>query len=58
MIYPRWRRGLWSIFIYRMPPLALYRLAELTPDDIEVEIIDENVTELDYRHAERQRICD
>lgn len=52
LIYPRWRRGLWSIFIYRMPPLALYRLAELTPDDMEVEIVDENVTELDDRPAD------
>lgn len=48
LIYPRWRRGLWSISIYRMPMLGLYRLAALTPDDIEVEIIDENVNEIDF----------
>jgi len=48
LIYPRWRRGLWSISIYRMPMLGLYRLAALTPDDIEVEIVDENVDEIEY----------
>lgn len=52
LVYPQWRRGLWSIFIYRMPPLALYRLAELTPDEIEVEILDENTTPLTYPPAD------
>lgn len=48
LVYPKWRHGLWSIFIYRMPPLGLYRLADLTPDDIDVTIIDENVSELTF----------
>ncbi len=52
LIYPRWRRGLWSIFIYRMPMLGLYQLAAATPEDVEVEIIDENVTDIDFRHAD------
>jgi radical SAM superfamily enzyme YgiQ (UPF0313 family) len=52
LIYPRWRRGLWSIFIYRMPMLGLRRLAALTPEDVEVEIIDENVAEIDYGYAD------
>ena len=52
LIYPRWRRGLWSVFIYRMPMLGLYRLASVTPEDVEVEIIDENVDEIDFRTAD------
>jgi radical SAM superfamily enzyme YgiQ (UPF0313 family) len=52
LIYPRWRKGLWSIFIYRMPPLGLSRLASVTPDEFEVEIIDENVTDLTFPPAE------
>jgi radical SAM superfamily enzyme YgiQ (UPF0313 family) len=52
LIYPRWREGLWSIFIYRMPMLGLNRLAELTPEDVSVEIIDENLSEIDYSYAD------
>jgi radical SAM superfamily enzyme YgiQ (UPF0313 family) len=52
LIYPRWRNGLWSIFIYRMPMLGLIRLAELTPEDTEVEIIDENVAEISFSYAD------
>src|SRR5579884_490169 len=52
LIYPRWRDGLWSIFIYRMPMLGVRRLAEVTPEDIEVEIVDENLTPIDYTPAD------
>jgi radical SAM superfamily enzyme YgiQ (UPF0313 family) len=35
-----------------MPMLGLYRLASVTPEDVGVEIIDENVDEIDFRHAD------
>jgi radical SAM superfamily enzyme YgiQ (UPF0313 family) len=48
LIMPKWPDGsLWSKVVFRFPYLALTSLAALTPPDITVRLIDENVEDLD-----------
>jgi len=52
LICPKWQQGLWSVRIFKMPPLGLARIASVTPDDIEVEIIDENIEEIHFEETD------
>lgn len=53
LIVPRSKRG--NIFIksekmsFNIPPLSPPLLAALTPKNVDVEIVDENVDEIDYK---------
>ncbi len=50
LIVPRWPAGsLWSKVVFRFPYLALTTLAALTPADVSVRLIDENVETLDWQ---------
>jgi radical SAM superfamily enzyme YgiQ (UPF0313 family) len=50
LIVPRWPDGsLWSKVVFRFPYLALTTLAALTPADVVVRLIDENVENLDWQ---------
>ena len=50
LIVPRWPDGsLWSKVVFRFPYLALTTLAALTPGDVTVRLIDENVEDLDWQ---------
>ncbi len=52
LVYPKWPKGLWGVRIFRMPPLPLMQLAGLTPPDVEIEIIDENVETLEFQETD------
>ncbi len=48
-IFPKWPElTLWGHFKYKFPPLGLLTIAGLTPEQFEVEFVDENVTEIDF----------
>ncbi len=50
LIVPRWPDGsLWSKVVFRFPYLALTTLAALTPANVVVRLIDENVEDLDWQ---------
>ena len=49
IIMPRWsERSLWGVMGIKFPYLSLTTLAALTPPDIEVRIMDENVEAIDF----------
>ena len=49
IIMPRWsEKSLWGVMGIKFPYLALTTLAALTPPDMEVRIIDENVEAIDF----------
>jgi len=49
LIIPKWPDGsIWSRFIFRFPYLSVTTIAGLTPEDIDVVIIDENVEEINF----------
>jgi radical SAM superfamily enzyme YgiQ (UPF0313 family) len=49
IIMPRWsENSLWGVMGIKFPYLALTTLAALTPPDIEVRIMDENVEAIDF----------
>jgi len=49
IIMPRWsEKSLWGVMGVRFPYLSLTTLAALTPPDMEVRIIDENVEAIDF----------
>ena len=49
MIMPRWsEKSLWGVMGIKFPYLSLTTLAALTPPDIEVRIMDENVEAIDF----------
>lgn len=51
LLFPSWQRvGMHSVKLYQAPPLALATLAGLTPEDVEVEIRDENAGESLFTH--------
>lgn len=45
---PKWQVGLWDIRVFKIPPLGLALLASLTPEEFDVELIDENMEKLDF----------
>jgi len=50
LIVPRWSaNSLWGKVVFRFPYLALTTLAALTPGDVRVRLIDENVEEIDWK---------
>lgn len=49
---PKFRRGFLLSEITRYPPLAYGIIAALTPDDWDIEIIDENFQEFEYKEAD------
>lgn len=49
LVWPEWKnRGLHTVSLFHMPPMGLLQLASLTPDNWEVEIIDENTRSIDF----------
>jgi radical SAM superfamily enzyme YgiQ (UPF0313 family) len=49
IIMPRWaEKSLWGVMGIKFPYLALTTLAALTPPEVEVRIIDENVEAIDF----------
>jgi len=56
LVYPKFPPSFWSFgyikrigrFAAVMPPLGLAILAALTPPDLEIEIVDENVEDIDF----------
>lgn len=49
LIWPKWKdRGAYSVSFFKIPPLGLLQLASLTPENWEVEIIDENITPINF----------
>lgn len=52
LILPAYKRigGYDQSFLHLMPPLGIQVIASLTPDDVEVQIIDENVEPVDFDH--------
>ena len=50
LIVPRWSaNSLWGKVVFRFPYLALTTLAALTPGDVRVRLIDENVERIDWK---------
>lgn len=50
LIVPRWpTNSLWGKVVFRFPYLALTTLAALTPGDVRVRLIDENVEKIDWK---------
>ena len=52
LITPRWQKGLWSVKMFMMPSLGTLVLASVTPEDIEVELIDENVEPIPFKQTD------
>jgi len=50
LIAPGWKSGLWDVKWLRLPPLSLATIAALTPDDVEVDIVDENVQPVNFNN--------
>lgn len=48
LIAPRWQKGLWSVKMFKMPPMGILVLATVTPKDVDVELIDENITPVPF----------
>ncbi|GAB4482995.1 MAG: radical SAM protein [Thermodesulfovibrionales bacterium] len=49
IVIPRWPKGsIWSHMVFRFPYLSATTLAALTPPDVEVVVIDENVEEVQF----------
>jgi radical SAM superfamily enzyme YgiQ (UPF0313 family) len=52
LIIPRWPdSSLWSKVVFRFPYLALTTLAALTPEDVHVRLVDENVEAIDWNES-------
>jgi len=52
LIMPKWQTGLWNIRIWRIPPLGLALLAALTPEEFDIELIDENVEKINFHETD------
>ena len=52
LIYPKMKKGLWSVRFLRLPPIGLAQIAAVTPDDVDIEIIDENIEELKFEETD------
>jgi radical SAM superfamily enzyme YgiQ (UPF0313 family) len=50
LIVPKWPAGsLWGKVVFRFPYLSLTTLAAVTPADVRLRIVDENVEEIDWQ---------
>ncbi len=50
LIVPGWSSSsLWGQIRFKFPPLSLLTLASMTPEDMEVSILDENVEKIDFQ---------
>lgn len=52
LISPRWEQSLWGLGMPKMPPQGLLCLAAMTPDDVELSLVDENIEPLDFEPAD------
>lgn len=49
LINPGWmEKSLWGVHAFKFPPLQLATIASLTPNEIDMEIIDENVNPINF----------